>query len=858
VVRELTHSLKHQELENSNSTFKARSRVITGFILAILLIVGVSVVTYFSVSKLLNTVEALAEPSERLRLLNGLLADIYQLDRAQGRVETDSLEELNYLKKIENRLLDLETYATDSIEVTQLKKISYNVNELLLVYNGLDEVKYNLINRNFSQEALKNIETKIRRQEELNRHQTIGNIRVNPPVRRTLRDRDPVAADTNPRRIRRDTVASSTAELLTQEERANLRQIFSILNINPNRGDTTLAALNQSRADSILYAVRNTVLEINTQEQQLRSQLAALEFDLQEKNKVIISDIQSVITSLQKTVLAEARAQNHDAYDLTFNVSVLLAILIIIGVIGSSAFIYSILSEINKAQDYRQKLEEAKLRSDNLAKAKQYFLANMSHEIRNPLHAIQGYNEALQKTSLDTDQKGYVDMVGFASQTLSSIVNDILDLSKLEAGKITIEKRPFDHNKFFMTIRDFFKMKVDEKNLNFQWEYNLPQEKWLEGDELRLNQILNNLISNAYKFTEKGSIKVKIDYIEGKLHMVVEDTGMGMSQEIKDNLFQDFNQGDSSITRKFGGTGLGLSIVRKLVEHQDGKISYESEVGKGTTFHVVIPAMIVDPVDEKEENLSYSLSGVKVLLVDDDKIGIRFAQLLLESNGAIVTKHVGGLAFVKNFAPQKFDIALLDIQMPEISGYEVLKRLRKDYGYTDLPIMAITANVFAEEKEKLSEFGFDGILLKPFKEMDLVKAIATTIGLSPINAIMKKDEEEISQSYSLDDLKKFCMGDEELLSEVVSDFYFETKDNLKEISDAVSRDDYQSVLEIAHKLSSRLGQLKIHTSPLARDIEINIKNDRFTGIDAQVQKLVGGTEQVMAEISINEKIKLPS
>ncbi|KEO74472.1 ATP-binding protein [Anditalea andensis] len=843
-------------MEKTNSNFKARSRVITGFILAILLIVVVSIITFFSVSKLLNTVEALAEPSDRLRQLNGLLADIYQLDRAQGRVETDSAEELNYLQKIENRLLELESYSTDSAEVSQLKKISYNVNELLLVYNGLDEVKYNLINRNFSREALKNIETKIRRQEELNRHQSIGRIRVNSPVRRTLNERNLPESDTSPRRARRDTLSSPTAELLTPDERANLRQIFSILNINPNRGDTTLAALNQTRADSILYAVRNTVLEINSQEQQLRSQLAALEYDLQEKNKVIIADIQTVITSLQRAVLADARSQNHAAYDLTFNVSILLGVLIIIGVIGSSAFIYSILSEINKAQEYRQRLEEAKLRSDNLAKAKQYFLANMSHEIRNPLHAIQGYNEALQKTILDKDQKGYVDMVSFASQTLSSIVNDILDLSKLEAGKITIDQRPFDQHKFFSTIRDFFKMKVEEKNLQFIWEATLPENKWLEGDELRLNQILNNLISNAYKFTDKGSIHVAIQYEDGNLLMTVADTGMGMSKDIKENLFQEFNQGDSSITRKFGGTGLGLSIVKKLVEHQNGQISYESEIGKGTTFKVVLPALLVDPIKEACEEVTYALDGIKVLLIDDDKIGIRFAQLLLESNGAIVTKYIGGLAFVKNFVPQHFDIALVDIQMPEISGYDVLKRLRKEHGFKDLPILAITANVFAEEKEKLSEYGFDGILLKPFKENELKKAIAETIGLLPLDTLKMENTAGQSQSYSLEDLEKFCMGDKDLLGEVLFDYYHETLNNLEEISSALSKDDYQAILEIAHKLSSRLGQLKISASALARDIEIDIKNDRFENVIPQVNKLVTETEAVMEELMKNEKIEI--
>lgn len=841
-------------MENSNNSFKARSRVITGFILAIALVVGVSVVTYYSVRNLLHTVEALAEPSERLRQLNALLADIYQLDRAQGRVDTDSIEELNYLAKIERRLETLESFATDTLEVSQLRNISYNINELLLVYNGLDEVKYNLINRNFTQEALKNIETKIRRQEELNRHQTIGSIKVNPSVRSTIRGRDAVAADTKPRRVRRDTIATSAGELLSAQERANLKEIFSILRINPNRGDTTSAALNQYRADSILYAVRNTVLNINTQEQRLRSQLAALEYDLQEKNRVIIEDIQSVITSLQRNVLAEANAQNNEAYDLTFKVSIFLGILIIIGVIGSSAFIYSILSEINKAQTYRERLEEAKIRSDNLAKAKQYFLANMSHEIRNPLHAIQGYNQVLQKTTLDDQQRVYVDMVGYASQTLSSIVNDILDLSKLEAGKITFHPQPIDHIKFFSNIRGIYELKVKDKGLDFIWESHLPVNKWLEIDELRLNQILNNLISNAYKFTAKGSVRVNINYIEGRLFIEVEDSGMGMTAEVKSNIFQDFNQGDSSITRKFGGTGLGLSIVKKLVDFQNGQITLESEEGKGTIFKVELPASLVDPIAVKDVNLTYSLAGVKVLLVDDDRIGIKFAKLLLESNRAEVTTYVGGNSFKKFFEPKEFDIALIDIQMPEVSGYDVLNILRKDFGYQHLPILAITANVFAEEKERLSDFGFDAILLKPFKEEELLQAIGAAIGLSPIKTVNMELPEHNPQSYSLDDLSKFCMGDEELLNEVLNDFYNETNSNLNEITAALDRNDLQAVMEIAHKLSSRLGQLKIASSEVAREIELNIKSEQFTDIKNLVTSLVEKTIVIMKEISLNEKI----
>ncbi|WP_143961866.1 ATP-binding protein [Litoribacter populi] len=846
-------------MDTSHNSYKTRARVIAGFVLALVLIVGVSMVTYFSVRKLLDTVEALAEPSERLRHLNGLLADIYQLDRAQGRVEEDTQNGSNYLQKIEERLLQLEEYASDSTEVEQLKKISFNVNELLLVHNGLDEVKFNLINRNFSSEALKNIETKIRRQEEINRLQTIGRIKLNQPsTRRVLPDTGRAEGDTlPPRRIRRDTTAGVN-ELLSAQERSNLRQLLSTLNINPARGDTTPARMNQTQSDSILYAVRNTILDINTEEQRLRSQLAALEFDLVEKNKIIIADIQTVISTLQQEVLAEARSQNDDAYELTFKVSILLIILIVIGVIGSTAFIYSILSEINKAQDYRTRLEEAKRRSDNLAKAKQYFLANMSHEIRNPLHAIQGYNEALKKTSLNSDQASYVKMVGFASQTLSSIVNDILDLSKLEAGKITFHPEPFNPHQLFRNIKDFFELKIKEKGVRFVWDVDLPRDKWLVGDELRINQIMNNLISNAYKFTDKGMIKVNVNYDGGKLRLAVIDSGMGMTKEVKDNIFTEFNQGDSSITRKFGGTGLGLSIVKKMVDLQEGEISFESDLGSGTAFYVELPVPLTDAVDDSHDidaELTYSIKDIRVLLVDDDPIGIKFAKLLLESNGAKVSTYIGGVDFRDNFVKEPFDIALLDIQMPEVSGYQVLNLLKENYHYDNLPILAVTANVFADEKDRLSNHGFDGILLKPFKEASLVEKIATYLNIEPTKMEEKAPQNEAgNSSYSLSDLERFCMGDEELLQEVVQEFYEETYSNLIDIQRLSDLKEYQAVMEIAHKLSSRLGQLKINTADLAKNIEITIKQEETLEIEEMVRELVERTFVVLEEIQKKENI----
>jgi signal transduction histidine kinase/CheY-like chemotaxis protein/HPt (histidine-containing phosphotransfer) domain-containing protein len=832
--------------------FNARAKVISGFILAIFLTVSVCAVTYFSVRKLLDTVQSLAAPSEKLMELNDLLADIYQLDKAKGLVSsgTDSADTVDYRLKIQERIEQLKSLANDSMEVSQIDAVGFDVSELIGVYNGLEEVKANLLNRNFSKEALRNIETKIRRKEELTRLESLGKIRLGYDLSSRPSPAPPVRRDTQ-------TNNAATINVLSDQERSNMRELFGLLRLNMGRGDTTRNNSNAA-SDSMLYAVRNFILDINFEEQQLRSKLASLETDLTKKNRTLIENIQGIIGRLQNEALTESRLQNESAYELTFRVSILLGALIIIGIIGSSGFIYSIITEINKAQSYRERLEEAKIRSDKLAKAKQDFLANMSHEIRNPLHAIQGFNDALLKTPLNENQQDYVKMVGFASDTLSAIVNDILDFSKLEAGKVNIEKAPFNPHKLFLSIQQFFEFKASEKHIDFLFKVKLPQDKWLMGDELRINQILNNLLTNAFKFTDKGFVKVDIRCEGSELKLTVEDTGFGMTKEVKKQVFTKFNQGDASITRKFGGTGLGLAIVKKLVELQKGKIALESEEGKGTKVSITIPAEIILPTLQNAPvtDQAYSIEGLHVLVIDDDPIGLKFARLLLTSKGAKVSTYSGGVDFRDNFKGGDFDLALLDIQMPEVSGYQALQLLREKEQYKALPAFAITANVFAKEKEKLEEVGFDGLILKPFKERDLLVQIAKVMKIST-QVRVSVPETPISQKryvYDLTDVRKFCMEDEEMLEEVVGDFYSETVQNLIDMNKALDQDDYKTILEIAHKLSSRLGQLKIGASKLARQLEEDLRSGRNQDVHQKVWQITKEVDEALTLLAQDYKL----
>lgn len=818
-----------------------------GFVLAVFLVIGVSAVTYFSIRNLLDTVESLSEPNEKLRQLNGLLADVYLLDMSKTERTSDKDSVLEQtLDRVKKRLDWLKEYAIDSTERESFEKISLNISELMVVFAGLEELRYNLTNRNFSEEALINIERRIKRQQELSEMRFLGRIR----------ERD-LLSEISPRDQAQDTVFSraerAPATTLNAELEEGLIEIVKDFE-ELNSSDSTSKSVS---TESALLALRNFVAQIYKDEQKLQENFVLLESRLLGKNKEVFSQIQDLISNMQRNLLIEYQNQNRSAYDLTYTVSIILSVLVFFGVVGSLGFVYSILNEVKKANTYREKLEEAKRQSDKLAKAKQDFLANMSHEIRNPLHAIQGYQNALEKSGISDQQKEFVKMIGFASDTLISIVNDILDFSKLEAGKIQVEQKPFDPKKLFLSIKSFFALKAEEKKLYFDWSIDLPKDKWLIGDQLRINQILSNLLSNAIKFTQEGGIKVEIKLETGNILLIqVKDSGMGMTQEVKDKIFQEFNQGDTSITRKFGGTGLGLSIIKKLIDLQKGKVNVESEEGEGTVIRVELPIEMtaVGLTDfDKSVNLSYSLEGKKVLVVDDDAVGLKLIKLLLESKGAKVVDYLGGLNFRSQYRNSEYDLAVLDIQMPEVSGLEVLGILKSNPDNAVKPVIAMTANVFADEKNALTKAGFDAILLKPFNEKSLITTIGELLMIVPVpsgpitNGIgaTQKDTEKM---YDLTDLKKFCMGDEEMLHEVLSDIFNTTGTNLEDLENAVKNNDYGKVRDITHQLSSRLGQLRIRAGAKAKNIEVAIKNGKSSGLEDEISNLIEETSIAIQKI----------
>jgi len=828
-------------VEKKTDKLRFGGKIILGFLLAIFFVIGVSLITYFSIRNLLSTVENLTEPNEKLQQLNGLLADVYLLDMSRGERTTEVDEALEEaLNRIDERILWLKNNAALIQDVESYEKIHHNVRELLIGYAGLEEVRLNLNNRNFTQEALDSIEKKIRRLQQSTELASMERLTSREYLNLIKPNVDNVPSTSGAKSIVKQESAPNRDERLLR----NLRRLYF---------NEQSLGLRKEKSDSLLIALKAIVRDVFADEQALKNNLTQLETQLMAKNKEIFLDIQQLVSSMQRDLLLVYLEKNQSAYNLSYSVSVILGLMVVFVIISSFGFVWNILKEIKRAHIYQTQLEEAKVQSEKLAKAKQNFLANMSHEIRNPLHTIQGYQQALSSTKLNAEQKGFLEMIGFASQTLISIVNDILDFSKLEAGKINVERKAFDPLKFFQSLKQFFELKAQDKILIFDWHIDFPQQKWIKADDLRITQIMSNLLSNSIKFTDAGGIYVEtyFDAFREQLVLKVKDTGMGIPKDLLNVIFQEFNQGDTSVTRKYGGTGLGLSIVKKLVVLQGGDIQIKSEIGIGTEIVINIPVGLEVPQEVKNNpEQDFTLKGKSIMIVDDDKIGLNFLKMLLERHQAIVTAFEGGIDFEKNFIRGNFDLAILDLQMPEVGGEQVLRKLRENDSYFNLPILAMTANVFVEEQSKILDLGFNGLIFKPFDQVQILKKIIKILESKTL--VEKKNtnnHRSKKKSFDLSDILQFCMNDENQFLEIMEDWLKITKKDKERLQKARDQYDLELMQSIAHQLGSRLAQIKSNTSGIAYALENQIKAGATKTVLQLVDKLIVELEFLLLEIS---------
>ncbi len=395
----------------------------------------------------------------------------------------------------------------------------------------------------------------------------------------------------------------------------------------------------------------------------------------------------------------------------------------------------AIARDITKNKQIEKELIEARNKAEESARAKEMFLANMSHEIRTPMNAIMGMANLLKNTPLNKKQTEYLDAIITSADNLLVIINDILDITKIESGKLSLEEIDFDVRTLVKNIYKSVYYKAEEKGLLFEYKIdeNIPQ--YLVGDPVRINQVLFNLIGNAVKFTLKGSVKLTVSLKKknnkkATLVFDITDTGIGIDEDKIDTIFETFKQEDESTTRKFGGTGLGLSISKSLVELFGGKLNVKSKKNVGTTFwfEITLPVGTGENIRTKSDIKinTNPLKGKKVLLVEDHEINRFLATTILQQWNIDVDIAENGVIAVDKVKENTYDAILMDMQMPEMGGIEATKIIRNILN-SNVPIIALTANAVKGDAEKCIEAGMNDYLSKPFEPSDLFNKLLNQI-----------------------------------------------------------------------------------------------------------------------------------
>ncbi len=386
---------------------------------------------------------------------------------------------------------------------------------------------------------------------------------------------------------------------------------------------------------------------------------------------------------------------------------------------------------ISERLAFEDELLKAKEKALEATEMKSEFLANMSHEIRTPLNGIVGISKLITDTELNAKQREYMRAIVFSTDQLLGIINNTLDLSKLEAEKMTVNTKVIDTVELVSGIEAIYQQRSLEKGINFSFFHDDLIPDYLVGDAVKIKQILHNLVGNALKFTEQGSVKIST-YLRSEekeknwIEFRVSDTGIGIENDKLEAIFKAFEQSNNSADRDFGGTGLGLAIVQKLVDLLGGEIKVKSTINKGSVFTVVLPLKTasqeeIDSILKLTEEENYILDGTKVLIVEDNKVNQLVTSDLLVSKGCETTICENGQEAIEKLESNAFDIVLMDMQMPVMDGYTAMRIIRSntESNYSKIPIIALTAHVFSGELEKCIQAGATDYLSKPFEPKEL-------------------------------------------------------------------------------------------------------------------------------------------
>lgn len=617
--------------------------------------------------------------------------------------------------------------------------------------------------------------------------------------------------------------------------------------------DTIIGEQPPGETDSVQHTMK--VVSLNNQKKQ-----KAIERNnrkLRKINEQLYARIDSIIQSTEQQMQLNALREVEYQQDVRRKAIDKLGVIAVSAVIFSVILLFLILIDLIRISRYRRRLEKAKENAEELLRVRERLIMTITHDFKAPLSSIIGYADLLARLIGDERQKFYMSNIRSSSEHLLKLVNDLLDFHRLELNKLEVNDVIFNPHHLFEEIKTSFEPLATAKGLGLNYEISLDLDRNIVSDPLRIRQIVSNLLSNAIKFTIQGNVSLKVYSDGGKLGIVVSDTGKGMAAKDRDRIFQEFIRLPDAQGEE--GSGLGLSIVHKLITLLEGNIQVDSIEGKGSTFTVFLPIRFAEETTKEEaslseENMPSIAKGIKILLIDDDKIQLTLTAAMLEQKNISVTCCEQLEELIEHLREETFDVLLTDVQMPAISGFDLLKLLRASSvpQMKSIPVIAVTARSDMD-REYFLKHGFTDCLHKPFSVKELYQVLEN-ISLSPVNTNIEffeddEEEKEAPSGLNISALTSFSEDDEEASRAIVETFVAETEKDLLLLQEALEKEDAKDISRIAHKLIPLFTLINAtEVRPVLAWLESQKEVDFSDEMKEQTEKVIKEIKMVMDHI----------
>ncbi|WP_111309676.1 hybrid sensor histidine kinase/response regulator [Confluentibacter sediminis] len=759
--------------------------------------------------------------SDRSKILKvgSLIADIYKNESlARAAIELNSNEKFNQYVQ-ENKQLLLKIDSLNFIVDNQsqefiLDSIKFVINKKLQNITDLKNLKLN----NTSDESINTAINKLSSVDSLLGKVTIGDLVKNP-------------------------------QYLNKETRSKFEEYVKILNkYNPL---DSINSIGKKQVDSLISISKNMLREAQKEDNLQRISLQKKEQQLIENDLTISRNLRELLSNLEKGIISytnninkqREKTLDHSKNIILYAAGISFIIIIIFSII--------ILNDFWKSQRYRRQLELANKTTSSLLKSREQIISMVSHDLRTPLSTISGYGELLQKTIHSTKESNYVEHIRNASSYMAQLVDDLLEFSKLENNNISVESISFNLEKLVNEIIQNAKNTVQDKPIHFIVKHNKTTDSPIVSDPFRIKQILYNLVTNACKFTNEGTITIesafKNENNKNILQISVSDTGIGISKDQKKNIFKAFTQGDGTKQNNQNGFGLGLTISKRLAELLGGSLTLESELNKGSTFFLKIPTILsTKPIIINKPTDRENVFKLKAIIVEDD-ISIRqLLSDLLKQYGIESYTFENAQKALESMHQIHFDLVLTDIQLPKMNGIHFMEILKKHSLYNNQPIIAMTGRLNLSIEEYINS-GFSEVLIKPFDTNKLENILKHFFGSSSIknNSKLLREDDKQTKGFSIDLLGSFLNNDTASIKKTLITFLQDTKNNMLLLKQAKKDNDIHTINNISHKMLSMFKQLEAKSIiPFLENFETNktIDNTLFEEFENTLNDFISSIE----------------